>query len=154
MDYIEIQPLEVYSHLLSNSNMTLNNLKEVILRIIRAAKKANKIIVATSDAHYSITKDKIIRDIFINTERLKGARHEFYRTLATKINPNFVVKGPNQVYRTTKNMLESFSFLKDEINIEDLVITNTFKIANECENYEIKPKGLFSPSIENIDLNK
>ena len=67
-DYIEVQPISACKHLLemeSSGFKTVHDLEEHIKKIIRVAKDAGKLVVATSDAHYLTKKDKIYRDIII-----------------------------------------------------------------------------------------
>lgn len=153
MDYIEIQPPEVYNHLLKDTLMTIDDIKTVIKKIVTIANQENKLIVVTSDAHFSIPNEKLIRDIYINTEGLRGARHDFYRSLATRFDSNFVVEGPNQIYRSSTNLIDEMQFLKSIINVEKIVTTNTLEIASMCENFEIQPKKLYSPIIDNLDAD-
>ena len=67
-DYIEIQPLSAMKHLLqmeSSGFKSMEDLANNVKKIIRVAKDAGKLIVATSDAHYLNPEDKIYRDIII-----------------------------------------------------------------------------------------
>ena len=63
-------------------------------------------------------------------------------------------------FRTTEEMLEEFSYFGEEI-ARELVIDNPRKIADLCEDIQIIPDKLFTPSIEgaeeeikNMTLNK
>jgi DNA polymerase-3 subunit alpha (Gram-positive type) len=52
---------------------------------------------------------------------------------------------PDLFYRNTKEMLEDFSFIDNEKLINEIVIENTYKFANEIEDVKIFKKGLFAP---------
>ena len=52
-DYIEIQPLEDYFHLIERGKLQdEDELIKSLQRIVSCAKKLNKIIVATGDVHF------------------------------------------------------------------------------------------------------
>ncbi|AKX33936.1 DNA polymerase III subunit alpha (PolC) [Spiroplasma litorale] len=144
-DYIEIQPISVYKKLLQTKDLEVDRLKSIIIKIIEEAKKQNKLVVATSDAHYVNPEDKIIRDIYINTKGLGGAYHPLY-DFKQRVNDN-----PDQHLRTTDEMLKEFDWLDKNLAFE-IVVTNTNKIANLIEE-DIKPlkSGLYTPKIENVD---
>ncbi|MBR6133130.1 MAG: PolC-type DNA polymerase III [Bacilli bacterium] len=57
---------------------------------------------------------------------------------------------PNQFYRTTKEMKDEFSFLKDDELVDEIVVKNTNEILNELEDIEVVvyPDKPFSPVIE------
>lgn len=143
-DYIEIQPISAMKHLLqmeSSGFKTIYDLEEHVKKIIRVAKDAGKIVVATSDAHYLTTKDKIYRDIII-AQKSNGKLHPLNKR---------GVEQPDMHIRTTQEMLEEFSFLEPDLAYE-IVVTNTNKIADQIEEVEviIQTGGVpFSPRIEN-----
>ncbi|MDD4706267.1 MAG: PolC-type DNA polymerase III, partial [Bacilli bacterium] len=150
-DYIEVQPKEVYNHLLQNntfgSELELeNSLKKIIDNTIAAG----KIIVATGDVHHLNKEDKIYREIIVNQKVPGGGRHPLARKDISSI--------PDQHFRTTDEMLADFSFL-DKKNAQLLVIENPNKIAEMIEYIDviIDTKGVpFSPRIENSveEVNK
>ncbi len=142
-DYIEVQPISAMSHLLqmeSSGFKTRTELEEHLKKIIRVAKDAGKIVVATSDAHYLTPKDKIYRDIII-AQKTNGKLHPLNRR---------GVDQPDMHIRTTKEMLEEFAFLGEELAYE-IVVTNSNKIADMIEEVEviIQTGGVpFSPKID------
>ena len=143
-DYIEVQPIRAMKHLLqmeSSGFKTEIDLQEHIKKIVRVAKDAGKIVVATSDAHYLTPKDKIYRDIII-AQKSNGKLHPLNKR---------GIEQPDMHIRTTKEMLEEFSFLGSDLAYE-IVVTNTNKIADMIEEVEviIQTGGVpFSPRIEN-----
>ena len=78
-DYIELQPLGNYQFLIDrNSISDENRLKEILTGIIEKADALHKPIVASSDAHYVHPNQKLIRDIYINSQAIGGMRHPLY----------------------------------------------------------------------------
>ena len=129
-DYVEVQPPEVYNHLIQtgdflNENELINNIKKVI----RLTEEAGKIIVATGDVHHITREDKIYREIIINQKNPGGGLHPLAKRDIKEI--------PSQHYRTTREMLNNFGFLHDEKLIRNLVIYNTWKIAEQIEEVEV-----------------
>ena len=82
-DYIEVQPPENYSHLLRGHD--INNekqLEEALEKIIRCAKKAGKIVVATGDVHNINKEDRLYREIIVNQNVPGKGRHPLARYLS------------------------------------------------------------------------
>lgn len=70
-DYVEIQPFDDYYHLIDRGQIeSKEDLIISIKRLITAAKKLDKIIVATGDVHFLNEKDKIYRDVFISQPKI------------------------------------------------------------------------------------
>ena len=147
-DYIEVQPPSNYSHLVARHDInTYEEVKYAIEKIVKCAKKAGKLIVATSDAHTLNKEDKIYREIIVHQNVPGKGRHP----LARYLNTDGYKTIPDQYFRTTDEMLEEFSFLGSDI-AKEIVITNTNKIAEMCGEYEviIDTGGIpFSPKIDN-----
>lgn len=148
-DYIEIQPLEDYYHLIERGKLQdKDELIRSLKRIVKFAKKHNKLIVATGDVHFLDKKDMIFRDVFISNPTI-GIGHKAH-PLCDRRNPK--AKNPCQYLRTTDEMMECYPYLsKDEVF--EYVVTNTNKIADMVE--EIKPihDKLFTPKIDGADEN-
>nr|WP_237243881.1 exonuclease domain-containing protein [Spiroplasma clarkii] len=147
LDYIEVQPLAVYKKLLQTGDLTETQLKQFIKTIIQVAVEENKLVVATSDAHYVKPEAKIVRDIYINTKGLGGVAHPLF-DYRRRVKDN-----PDQHLRTTNEMLEEFKFLEDSELIHEIVITNPNKIADLIQG-DIKPlkTELYTPKIDNVDV--
>ena len=132
-DYIEIQPIEDYYHLIERGKLQdRDELIKSLHRIVDCAKKLDKLIVATGDVHFLDVKDKIFRDVFISNPTI-GIGHKAH-PLCDRRNPK--AKNPCQYLRTTNEMLKEFDYLGEEKAYE-VVVTNTNKIADMCE--KIKP---------------
>ena len=146
-DYIEVQPPSNYAHLVARHDInTMEEVKYAIEKIVKCAKKAGKLIVATSDAHTLNKEDKIYREIIVHQNVPGKGRHP----LARYLNLEGYNTIPDQYFRTTDEMLEEFSFLGSDL-AHEIVITNTNKIADLCGDYEviIDTGGIpFSPKID------
>ena len=146
-DYIEVQPPSNYTHLVARHDInTIEEVKYAIEKIVKCAKKQEKIVVATSDAHTLNKEDKIYREIIVHQNVPGKGRHP----LARYLNLEGYNTIPDQYFRTTEEMLEEFSFLDKDL-AHEIVIENTNKIADLCGEYEviIDTGGIpFSPKID------
>lgn len=133
-DYIEVQPPLAYMQLFDDITGGKERVLEVIKKIINAANELNKIVVATSDAHYIKKSDKKYRDILIASPQLGGRYHELNRYNVT----------PDMHIRTTNEMLEEFSFLGDDVAYQ-VTVTNTNLIADAIDKVQPFPKEMFAP---------
>ena len=144
-DYVEVQPPEVYEHLVWGHDLnSMDEVKKCIKKIIKCTKEAGKIIVATGDVHQISRDDTIYREIIVNQKVPGGGRHPLARVL------DKYQKIPSQHFRTTKEMLDDFSFLDEDLR-KEIVITNPNKILDMAEIIEviIETGGVpFSPIIE------
>ena len=145
-DYVEVQPPEVYSHLLQTNDFANElELQNYITKIINATKSAGKIIVATGDVHHFNREDKIYREIIVNQKVPGGGRHPLAKSEIKEI--------PCQHFRTTDEMLNDFNFLDKDLAYE-IVVTNTNKICDMVDEIEviIDTGGVpFSPRVHSDD---
>ena len=142
-DYLEIQPLANYKHLIDTYSVAdFDKLKLIVNYIIEAGKELNKPIVATSDAHYIDKTQKIYRDVYIRAQAIGGKHHPLY-DFKGRIKDN-----PDQHLRTTNEMLEEFAFLGPEL-AKEVVVTNSNLIANMIEPVLPLKDGTYPPHIEN-----
>lgn len=73
-DYVEVQPPEVYGHLLQLGDFKdENELEAHIKKIIDATKASGKMIVATGDVHHFKRSDKVFREIIVN-QKVQGRK--------------------------------------------------------------------------------
>ena len=145
-DYVEVQPPEVYDHLIQTSDFAnKKELEEHIKKVIDATKEAGKVIVATGDVHHFTREDKIYREIIVNQKVPGGGRHPLAK--------NDIKNIPSQHFRTTREMLDDFSFLPDDLAYE-IVVTNTNKVLDMVDEIEviIDTGGIpFSPRVKSDD---
>ena len=145
-DYVEVQPVDVYNHLIQTSDFRdEDEVKNHIKKIVEATKSCGKIIVATGDVHHFYKEDKIFREIIVNQKVPGGGRHPLAKKEITSI--------PSQHFRTTNEMLNDFSFLGEDLAYE-IVVTNTNKVLDMVDEIEviIDTKGIpFSPRVKSDD---
>ncbi len=128
-DYVEVQPIDVYDHLLQMNDFgSKAELIENIKKIVKVTGDSGKIIVATGDVHHINPEDKIYREIIVGQKVPGGGRHPLARKNIKEI--------PFQHFRTTEEMLDDFSFLGEE-KAKEIVVTNTNKIADMIEEVEV-----------------
>ena len=145
-DYIEVQPISAFTHLIGPNAKFANVLaaQEHIKKIIRVANDAGKDVVATGDVH-NLTKDDFIYRRIIIHQKFNGKLHPLNRK---------GIEIPNMYLKTTKEMLEDFSFLDENI-AKKIVVENTNKLSDMCEEIEviINTNGIpFAPVIENSKI--
>ena len=101
--------------------------------------------MATGDVHHFTREDKIYREIIVNQKVPGGGRHPLAKSSITSI--------PSQHFRTTKEMLNDFAFLGEELAYE-IVVTNTNKVLDMAQEIEviIDTGGIpFSPRVKSDD---
>ena len=156
-DFIEIQPLGNYSHLVFNGEIPNEEmLKKYILDIIEASKSLNKIIVATGDVHYAEKSDKKYRDVLIETPGVGKKWHPLAHSPFSKkeddegdSNSRSYFPNPDQHFRSTDDMLDCFKWLGDDGY--QYVVTNTNLIADMIEEIQPIPPGLYPPKIKDSE---
>ena len=128
-DYIEVQPISAMSHLLQMESSGFRNeleLQNHIKRIIRVAKEAGKLVVATGDVHNLMSEDRIYREIIVR-QKANGKLHPLNRQ---------GIDVPDMRFMTTQEMLDAFSFLDKDLAYE-IVVENTNKILDMVDILEV-----------------
>ena len=139
-DYIEVLPLEQYRFLCEiKETVSLDQLKEVLKRIILTAKKLGKIVVASGNVYYVTKDEKLARDI---VARIDPLQFDVFVDKSEMLDQRFL---------NTKEMLEAFSWLEDEELIKEIVIKNPNMIADMCEKINPFHSKLYVPSITGSD---
>ena len=133
-DYLEIQPVCNNRFLIDEGKAKDDEeLRDLNRHIARIAKELGKPLVATGDVHFLDPEDEIYRHILLAGRKFSDADR------------------PLPIYfKTTDEMLEEFSYLGEQ-DCYDAVIRNPNAIADQCEEIELLPKGLFTPKIENSE---
>ena len=135
-DYLEIQPLGNNKFMLADEKIAINSfeeLQDINKYICQLGEQFNKLVVATCDVHFLDPEDEVYRRIIMAGKGFKDADDQA---------PLYL--------RTTEEMLREFAYL-GSAKAEEVVITNTNKIANMCERIAPVRPDKCPPVIENSD---
>lgn len=132
-DYLEIQPDGNNMFLLREGAFRDQEQLESVNRdILSLGDKLGKLTVATCDVHFMNPHDADYRKILLAAQGFDDAD----------------MQAP-LYFRTTAEMLEEFAYLGDRAH--EVVVDNTCKIADMCEDVRPIPKGNFPPFIEGAE---
>ena len=116
-DYLEIQPIGNNMFMVRNGTVPDENaLKDINKKIVELGDKLNKLVVATCDVHFLDPQDEVYRRILMAGQGFDDADEQA---------PLYL--------RTTEEMLQEFSYLGPD-KCYEVVVTNTNKISDMCEN--------------------
>ncbi len=133
-DYIEIQPIENNMFLINSGRVkSKQELQSINMQIIQLADKYDKPVVATGDVHFINPEDVIYRKIIKSGKGNSRGADE---------SPLY--------FRTTDEMLSSFSYLGDEL-AKRVVVDATNEIAKQIDVLFPVPKQTFPPRIKGSD---
>lgn len=146
-DYVEVMPPENYRNLITRFKFDEKIITQALSILVNTAKRMNKLVIASGDVHYVEPSDKIIRDIYINANGIGGVRHPLYmRNKFDRLNNS----APDQHFRTTKEMLDAFKFLPNDVAFE-IVVENTHKLNAMIDDVAVMQEKLYTPTIENAE---
>ena len=135
-DYLEIQPLGNNAFLVRDEDSPIasnDDLIEINKKIVHLGEEFHKPVVATCDVHFLDPDDEIYRRIIMTGQGFKDADDQA---------PLYL--------RTTEEMLKEFEYL-GSAKAEEVVITNTNRIADMCERISPVRPDKCPPVIENSD---
>lgn len=136
-DVLEIQPHSFNMHLVDKGLVQSEQaLIEANQKIVQIGERLNKPVIATGNVHYIDPHEKKYREILIHG--------------ITGFSPLKDQRKPDVHLRTTEEMLAEFPYLTKEKALE-VVVTNTNRIADECDVYPIFPDKLFTPILEGAE---
>lgn len=133
-DYLEIQPLDNTAFLIENGRVKDREaLRDINRKILQLGRRLGKPVVATGDVHFLKPEHSIFRQIVM-------AGHGFTD-----------VERPTPLYlRTTKEMLEEFSYLGEE-EARRVVIEAPRAIADSIEDLRPIPDGFHPPYLDGAE---
>ena len=126
-DYIEVQPPSTFEWKKNHMNDWYYCYTDTIKKIISVAKKHGINVVATGDVHQINPEDLLYRKILVFTP---PSGREFFHYLKGDLDKYDCI--PNQYFMTTREMLDEFGFLGEQLSHE-IVVTNSNLIADSCE---------------------
>ncbi len=135
-DYLEIQPLGNNAFMIRDEDSPVadeEDLKDINRKIVKLGEEFNKPVVATCDVHFLNPEDEIYRRIIMAGKGFKDADEQ-----------------PPLFLRTTDEMLAEFAYL-GSAKAEEIVITNTNRIADMCEHISPVRPDKCPPVIEDSD---
>ena len=136
-DYLEIQPVGNNKFMIESSRVenvnSVEDIQELNKKVVSLGEKFNKPVVATCDVHFLDPEDEVYRRIIMAGKGFKDADEQA---------PLYL--------RTTEEMLNEFSYLGSD-KAEEVVITNTNRIANMIETISPVRPDKCPPVIEDSD---
>ncbi len=136
-DYLEIQPLGNNQFMVASPKITavnsIEDVKNFNRKIIQLGEEHNKLVVATCDTHFIDPEDAVYRKVIMTAEGFSDVENQA---------PLY--------YRTTEEMLLEFQYLGEQ-KAEEIVITNTNKIADMIEKIKPIPDETFPPKIDGAE---
>lgn len=137
-DYLEIQPIGNNRFMIeSERHRDINSEEDLIAlnkRVVKLGEQFQKPVVATCDVHFLDPEDEVYRRIIMTGKGFKDADDQA---------PLYL--------RTTEEMLDEFSYYLGSEKAEEIVITNTNKIADMCDRIAPVRPDKCPPVIENSD---
>ncbi|MBR4262222.1 MAG: PolC-type DNA polymerase III [Bacilli bacterium] len=145
-DYIEVQPPTNYLYLVRNRDInSLDEIKEVINKIIRCAKKCGKIICATGDVHNINKEDLIYREIIVNQSSPSKGRHP----LARYLNRKGIAASNEDLFEKIKRI--SKEEFNDELTLAEEKVVKIIISLSEFKNIKITRNNLYELYIPEDD---
>jgi len=137
-DYLEIQPIGNNQFMIaSERHRNINSeddLIELNKKVVKLGEQFHKPVVATCDVHFLDPQDEVYRRIIMTGKGFKDADEQA---------PLYL--------RTTEEMLDEFAYYLGSEKAEEIVVTNTNRIADMCDKIAPVRPDKCPPVIENSD---
>ena len=115
-DYIEVQPIENYLHLVTYHDINnRRHLEYCLEKIIKCAKKCGKLICATGDVHNLNKEDLISREIIVNQNVPGKGRHALAKYLTGRLAYNYNEDNILKVKNLVLEKGNSYTKIDDQI---------------------------------------
>jgi len=137
-DYIEIGNPNNFNHLQKMGKISEKNLNNTIKKILKFSEKLGIITFFSHNVHYCKKKEKILKEIIVANEGIKGYRHYLYNELMMEKNEDKFSELPDQYLPELKEIIKMWKFIENEKIIEDNIFFNKEKIIKNIEKIEIK----------------
>ncbi|MDF7636815.1 PolC-type DNA polymerase III [Leuconostocaceae bacterium ESL0958] len=135
-DYLELQPLDNYAPMLETALIaSKSKLERILTDFVKIGDELGKPVVVTGDVKYTNPEDKVYRDILVASQ--PG-------------NPLNRTKMPAVHFRTTQELLDQFAFLGPD-KAKEIVIDNTYRVADQVAPVQPLKSGSFPPKIEGAE---
>ncbi|MDO4941207.1 MAG: hypothetical protein Q4E33_05905, partial [Erysipelotrichaceae bacterium] len=128
-DYVEIAPICTYKKYYPNKSD--NEIKDAIKLIIDSAKQENKLVVATSAPQYVSRGEYLEYSILYE--------HNNHKKLSDDYDAHLY---------TTEEMKYAMDWLDNDELVEEIVVTNTHKIMDMCDDFKPMDNTFHMPYIE------
>ncbi|MGL5021108.1 MAG: PolC-type DNA polymerase III, partial [Mycoplasmatales bacterium] len=158
-DYVEVLPLSQYYELINNESFDgIEQVRQMVRQIYKTANKLGVPVIANGNVHYIEPNLSIIKEVLVGKDfkpnKVKkddnGNEQPVDKIKFKKWMNDSKIKNGDQYFKTTSEMLEEFKFLGDDI-ANEIVITNTNKLADSTEVLKIIPDDLYTPEIPGVD---
>ena len=137
-DYLEIQPIGNNKFMIaSERHRDIHSEEDLIAlnkRVVKLGEQFHKPVVATCDVHFLDPQDEVYRRIIMTGKGFKDADDQA---------PLYL--------RTTEEMLDEFAYYLGSEKAEEIVVTNTNRIADMCDKITPVRPDKCPPVIENSD---
>ena len=133
-DWLEVVPPDIGRSMLpEEGTIGESDARKVTEHIISLGDRLGIPVVASGDAYYSTPTDKLLRSILLDAEGID--------------NPD---EQPDLHLRSTEEMKQAFSWLGEK-KAEKIIVTNTNRIADQCERISLLPEGKHYPVFPDAD---
>ena len=137
-DYLEIQPIGNNRFMIaSERHRDINSEDDLIAlnkKVVKLGEQFHKPVVATCDVHFLDPQDEVYRRIIMTGKGFKDADEQA---------PLYL--------RTTEEMIDEFAYYLGSEKAEEIVVTNTNRIADMCDKIAPVRPDKCPPVIENSD---
>lgn len=137
-DYLEIQPIGNNRFMIeSERHRDIHSEEDLIAlnkKIVKLGEQFHKPVVGTCDVHFLDPQDEVYRRIIMTGKGFKDADNQA---------PLYL--------RTTEEMLDEFAYYLGSEKAEEIVVTNTNRIADMCDKIAPVRPDKCPPVIENSD---